>query len=355
MLVLRIIFLPVLLPLALGYALISFVRNQLFNFKIFKTYTPQGVQVLSVGNITAGGTGKTPVTAYFAEELLKRNLKVGIISRGYGGSFSKNLPIAKVMGQEHRAAEKFGDEPTWYAQKFLQAQVYVGANRVAAAAELMKNNSVDVIIADDAFQHRRLGRHLDLVLLDASASIFDYLPLPLGRGREDLFFALQRADILILNKINLTSEHRLARLKKILNMLKPVDVPLIELKTEIIAFKELGSEQRLTFAQIQNASVILACAIAKPEQFLALMQEAGVKVSGRVFLADHAAFDAKHIDELEHLVEVTQAKYIVVTEKDAVKLKDLEMNVNFRAKVLVSELKISSKELVDAISARLNW
>jgi tetraacyldisaccharide-1-P 4'-kinase len=78
-------------------------------------------------------------------------------------------------------------------------------------------------------------------------------------------------------------------------------------------------------------------------------------VSGRVFLADHAAFDAKHIDELEHLVEVTQAKYIVVTEKDAVKLKDLEMNVNFRAKVLVSELKISSKELVDAISARLNW
>jgi tetraacyldisaccharide 4'-kinase len=165
-----------------------------------------------------------------------------------------------------------------------------------------------------------------------------------------LYFALRRADILLLNKINFIHPDKLSRLKKLFMLLKPSHVPLIEMKTEIADFTDLRTGEKLMFKDLQSEPVILACAIARPEQFLKLVQDGGIKIASHLFLPDHAPYTLSVIEQLDQLVRSHQAKYILVTEKDAVKLRDLKL----RSRVLVSELKISSKELVDAISARLS-
>ncbi len=346
----RIIFLPILLPASVLYALIMLFRNFLYDLKILRVQTAKGVKIISVGNLTAGGTGKTPLTAFLIEEFLKRNRSVGLISRGYGGTYSSEKSVSRVDAKVIKASEKFGDEPTWFAQKFSNLPVYVAHNKIEAAHALLIDQAAEVIFADDAFQHRRLSRDLDIVIIDASASFFEYLPLPLGRGREDFYLGLQRADLIILNKINLASPRQILRIRKILNLLKPHRAAVVEMKTELSGFYNLQSGAPISVAQLTGSKVVVACAIAKPTQFLRMIDK-HMQVCGQLFLRDHAKLNSDFVQKVDQLVETTGAQYIVVTEKDAVKLSEMKFN----SPVLVSQLKISSEELVDAIFARLHW
>ncbi len=324
------------------------VRNFFYDLKILKTLEVDAAQVICIGNITSGGTGKTPLTAFLFENLKAKGFETAIISRGYGGTYDGE-PI-QVKTELKDAAQIFGDEPTWFAEK-LNAPVWVGRDKYATALAVMNSRKSQVILADDAFQHRRLGRKLNILVIDASARWYDYLPLPLGRGREDFYFGIRRADVIVLNKVNLVSSIRAQKLKRKLSLLKREASFLVEASNRIERFSSLNNSQDLEFRDLKGKSVFLVSGIARPEQFARLVAEnSGAKIVGHLKLPDHSNYDSDVLAEIRNLAVASNAKYILVTEKDAVKLK----NVDLPFPILVSGLKLSSPELMDAVLSRVS-
>jgi len=233
-LILKTILSPILILAALLYAGIMLLRNFLYDLNIFKAIEIENTKVISIGNITAGGTGKTPITAFLVQALMDHKISCGIISRGYKANYKE--ASCQVMPELNDAAQIFGDEPTWLAKSLKPVPVWVGKDKSRTAQAMMAATEIKpvVIIADDAFQHRRLKRDLDILVIDASVSWFDYLPLPLSRGREDFLLGVRRADIIILNKTNLAQEHRLKKMRSSLAVLKSKQSFLVEASTQLI-------------------------------------------------------------------------------------------------------------------------
>ncbi|MAM14078.1 MAG: tetraacyldisaccharide 4'-kinase, partial [Candidatus Marinimicrobia bacterium] len=187
-------------PITLFYWGVIFWRNIFYNFNFFVSRKIP-TKVISVGNITAGGTGKTPAVIYLSQIFKKRNYKVAVLSRGYG---RKTAGTQLVTAGKDKVLDwrNFGDEPTLISQKLEDIPIVVDQNRHRGAMYLIEKFNPDIIIMDDAFQHRSIERDLDLVLLNSQAPISDYRLIPHGLLREPIRH-LKRADAIILTKFNL--------------------------------------------------------------------------------------------------------------------------------------------------------
>ena len=198
-----------LTPLARTYLKMTQVRNYLYNEGYFKT-KEVSCPVVSFGNLTAGGTGKTPLVSHFIQWAQNQEFKVGVVTRGYGGRLSY---LCQQVKRHSQGAWLYGDEPYMLYLKHEDVPIWICTDRVRAAQALWNNHKVDLILADDAFQHRRLKRDMDILILNAMETQDNYQPLPLGRARED-FSEIHRAQAIILNKVNLASEENLIFIKE---------------------------------------------------------------------------------------------------------------------------------------------
>ncbi len=303
-----------LIPFAWIFAVISGVRNFLYDKRFFKTEKIQ-CRILSVGNITAGGTGKTPITAEIVQILKSFHLNVGLVSRGYRGTYKG---IQKVPFEAPDALV-YGDEPAWLAQE-LQIPVYVGRSKVEAAQKLAQNEKVDWIVADDAFQHRRLERELDVVVLDVTEPLANYRLLPLGRARERLS-ALNRASLVILNKTNFISKEDLARFKTQLTLHYSKNKPIVELEYAIDELLDLKKEGRWAAETLSELKIFLVSGLGRPQSFASLLKDMAHEVVGHLSFADHHHYTSSDVHKIEKQVALSGAEAIVVTQKDAVKLR----------------------------------
>jgi tetraacyldisaccharide 4'-kinase len=185
-------------PFSIVYGFIITLRNLLYDCKILPAYRIQGCPVICVGNITVGGTGKTPAVEYLADYLRRNDKKVAILSRGYGRKSAGTILVSD--GEEIRTTPEIsGDEPYLLATNLKEVIVVVESDRVAGAAYIKNNFHPDVIILDDGFQHRRLYRDADIVLYDCSTPLGLPLTLPGGKLREPLW-NLNRADMIWLSR-----------------------------------------------------------------------------------------------------------------------------------------------------------
>ncbi|RME15500.1 MAG: tetraacyldisaccharide 4'-kinase [Bdellovibrio sp.] len=303
-----------MLPLKKLFGAVVSVRNVFYDKGWVKE---QGVSVpvVSVGNLTVGGTGKTPTLKYCVQTLLNKGVAVGVVSRGYKGHFKG---VQRVHLQKLNGAFYYGDEPFMLASSFPGVPVYVGSDRVLAAQKLLEENpQIQVILADDAFQHRRLKRDLNIVVLDATVPQKDYELLPYGRAREPLT-ALNRADLLILNKVNLISKPqkrgRLLFLKEYLQR----ELPFVEGGYKIEKYEEIFSGEEVDLSQKE---VVLVSGIGQPSSFKELVRKDGLQVEHHFAFPDHSEFEEKDLQDIISYCEQTERSYIVVTEKDAVKLR----------------------------------
>lgn len=309
-------------PVASVYKILMNARNLAFERGWRKVVDP-GVPVVSIGNLTAGGTGKTPVTALLANGLRSRGYSVGIVSRGYGGREKGPARVSATGDTE--AAAKFGDEPAWLAARFSDIPVYIGADRVAAVRALTRENQVDLVIADDAFQHRRLARRFDIVVLDALEPDWHYRLLPLGRMRES-FSSLKRADAIFVTKANLaSSDEREQLLRRIDSVFMGTTErpPVYEIESALSGFTKLGENtgEVIPTRVLEGKKVVLASGIGRPESFERLMsQDAKVQIADHVVFADHHRYSKADLDLISSRVRETGAELLVVTEKDAVKM-----------------------------------
>ena len=320
-------------PLGLIYGGAMAWRNQLYDQGVWRAETVN-CPVISVGNLTVGGAGKTPVTMAVLEKLLSQNLKPAVVSRGYGRATSGVWQVDLVAPQ---AAAQFGDEPVLIKSRFHGVPVYVGEKKVKAARLAIAENQLDVILADDAFQHRALARQLDVVVIDSTQGLGSLYPVPWGMAREKSC-GLKRAGIVVLNKVNLSSPELLAKWRTWLSQNLRSTQKVVEAAYQTLPL------QGLTGPQALEAKEWLACAgVARPSSFLHLLRkELKLNITNEIWFRDHHLFTVKDLQKIE--TKLYSGQGIVITEKEAVKWRSLPSPLLERVAVVSLDLKWTSGE-----------
>ena len=294
-----------LAPLAMLFSIAVRLRNLFYDIGVLKSYAVN-CTVISIGNITVGGTGKTPMVQYVVETLTDMGKRVAIISRGYGRAASGGLIVSD--GQSILCGVKeSGDEPMLLARSCPGAVVAVDKDRVRMARKVIDQFFPDVIVLDDAFQHRRIKRDLDIVMIRVGKAFGNGFILPAGPLREPLS-GLRRADVLCIR--DKTSATRAIATK--------TNAQVIEYEYQID--KVCNKQGAINIEELAGRSVIAFCGIANPENFLATLSQLKMNVLHFQSFHDHHRYTAGDINVLRSHVQKFAPQFIITTEKDWVKL-----------------------------------
>lgn len=325
-----------LLPLSWFYGLAVKARNFCFDVGLLKSRSFH-VPVISVGNITVGGTGKTPHVEYIIR-LLQKQYKVAVLSRGY-----KRKTKGYIVADENATARTIGDEPFQVKQNFPDATVAVCKKRTEGIDRLTQaDRELDVVLLDDAFQHRYVKPGINILLVDYHRLIIYDKLLPAGRLREPLN-GKNRADIVIVTKCP--------------KELKPMEFRVITKAMNLYPYQHLFfttlsydkpypvfNGKEIDFSQQANANVMLLTCIASPRQIqediVGLLPEKAVVTP--VTFPDHHAFTKKDVDMLNsQFASMPQPRIVVTTEKDAARLRGTEgLSPEFRNAVYALPVRI---------------
>jgi tetraacyldisaccharide 4'-kinase len=306
-----------LLPFSFFYWLATTVRNWLFDIGILRV-TRVNVPVLSVGNISVGGTGKTPFVEILVRKLQSRGFKPAVLSRGYGRTTHGFLLVSRGGHTVARAIDA-GDEPVQLAGSLKDTVVAVGENRVEAAKRILAESSADCIVLDDGFQHRYLHRDLDIVLLTARELVEGQWLLPAGNRRESVA-SLRRADAVVISKCKDTQECEIARAK----------VPA-GASNSIAAFRVSPASLRnvLTGKCIDHPAgsripVMIFSGVGDPNSFRQSVEDFGCAVVKNIEFPDHHWYSEDDWTRLRKDFSDGRAELLITTEKDLVRLRSLE-------------------------------
>ncbi len=300
----------ILFPFAILYGLITSIRNFLFDKGILKS-TSFDLPVIAVGNLSVGGTGKTPQIEYLIR-LLSNKYSVATLSRGY-----KRKSEGFVLADENSNAEILGDEPFQFYQKFPDVQVAVDANRTNGITQLLSQNvKPQVILLDDAYQHRKVKAGFYILLTSYDDLYADDFMLPTGNLRESRSGA-NRANIVVVTKCpkNLSEEKQTEiRLKLKLSCSQQIFFTYIDYDVEIY-----GKDEKISVAEIKSESKLLLAGIAKPKPFFEYLKNENDEC---LTFPDHHHFSDA---DLESIQNKANGRKIITTEKDYVRLKDSKL------------------------------
>ena len=310
----------ILPPLSTLYGAITGTRALLYErgtFRAAKLPKP----VISVGNITVGGTGKTPLVEWVARTLAGSGKKVCILTRGYGRDNPKNHVLVSDGKQVFSTPEEAGDEP-YVLAKNLEGLVAVisDANRFSAGEGALQHLGADCFVLDDGFQHMQLARDLNIVTLDATNPWGGGRMLPIGTLREPLT-GLKRADCIVLTRCNQAEDvdkvqAEAARLSG--------DRPIF--RSRMVTNGIVPLKTSSSISEIENP-VGAFCGVGNPSSFITHLKASGYELVAQKFFADHYRYTQADVDELIRMTLQTGAKCLITTAKDAVKLQHLDLQV----------------------------
>lgn len=272
--------------------------------------------VISVGNLTVGGTGKTPMVIWLAERLMSDRKRVGILSRGYKGDGETSDEIELMKSRLH-SRPRFG----------------VGPDRYQEGRKL--EPSVDVFILDDGFQHLQLARDVNILLIDASQPLGKQTMLPTGRLREPVS-AMTRADLLVFTRTETVAGTSAA-------VERFQDYPVFSAATRLLGFRRLGAGNELLNAnQIGPGPFYGVCGIGNPRAFFQDLKNWNIPLAGHSEFRDHHRYDGRDVTEIESAAQGAGATAILTTEKDAHNLADATFS-RLPAYAVVTDLEISKE------------
>nr|MBP7377341.1 tetraacyldisaccharide 4'-kinase [Pyrinomonadaceae bacterium] len=302
------------------------LRNSLYDKGVLDVFDLRA-RVISVGNLTAGGTGKTPLVAYISNILHSRGETVCILTRGYGRKDPKERVVVTDGKRILTDAEHAGDEPFELAKKLLGKVIIIAdADRVSAGEWARRKFGVTTFILDDGFQHRKVKRDLDIVCIDSTDPFGGGKMLPAGRLREQKV-GLDRADVVIVTRANLGSG--IAVLRSSIADLNP-ETQIFTSETAIsgvVDLKDIQSKRRPTQREIKEHKVFAFCGIGNPEIFFKQLWQDGFDAAGTKAFRDHFVYSQKDVAEIERLARDSSADLLLTTAKDAVKLQELEFTL----------------------------
>jgi tetraacyldisaccharide 4'-kinase len=303
-----------LLPLSRLYGAGVALRLALYRRGLF-TVRSAARPVVSVGNVAAGGTGKTPFVRWLAGELLRRGRHPSILTRGYGRVGHGTVVVSDGRGTLATVAAS-GDEPALLARALPSVPIVADARRFVAASRAETLEApVDVHILDDGFSHVGLAREVDIVLLDATAPDAGGALLPAGLLREPLV-ALARADLIVVTK---TEQADPAPALALTRRFAP-GVPVFRARTEVLGI--LDREGRnVAPTDLPAGTAVAVAGIARPDSFRATLEALGIIPAECLEFRDHEPYGPATAGRIERTLEETGATAVVTTEKDAVKLE----------------------------------
>lgn len=292
--------------------------------------------VISVGNITVGGTGKTPVTAWIARYLLEKGLRVTVLSRGYGGSLEGQTAVVSDGQTIFLKPDQCGDEPYLIASTVPGLAVVIGSNRYKAGLLALERVNPDLFLLDDGFQHLRLFRNLNIVLMDYGQPFGNGRVLPAGPLREPIRACL-RSDLLVYTRC--TAEHKTVRQLE-------TSSPVCHASYRLTTFRLLDSGQELSLSQLGNERILAVAGIARPDSFFAGLGELGLQPCATLALPDHEPYTMETVRQIDQLMTGHGATCLVTTEKDGVKLESWLGSLGASAVVATLALDFYEEQLL---------
>jgi tetraacyldisaccharide 4'-kinase len=306
-----------LFPFAILYDLVTRIRNLFFDIGVFKS-TAFETPILIVGNLSMGGTGKTPQIEYLVR-MLQESYTVAILSRGY-----KRSSTGFILVNEAHTAQEVGDEPLQYYKKFKNIDVAVDANRVEGISKIMTSVKPAVILLDDAFQHRKVEGGCAILLTKWDALLVDDFLVPTGNLREGRQGA-NRADVILVTKCpeNFSKQQQDAVRQKLNRFQKKIFFTSISYANEI-----LGAKPMPTIA-LKDFNVLLITGIANPSPLTAYLEGLAVQFEHLKY-GDHHHFSEKEIRSIQTRFNAMEGpKIMLTTEKDYVRLSDTLVEVSY--------------------------
>lgn len=288
-------------------------RNLAFDQGWFRCYYPPVPLVISVGNIVAGGAGKTPVTLMISEELCKE-FSIAILARGYRAQaekFSAPVLLSKGQGALHPASF-CGDEPYLLAQRLPKAIVVVGKDRYQSS-NMAARLGAQVIIMDDGMQHRRIARDLEIVVIDVRDPFGQGYYLPRGLLREGVK-SVGRADLIILNHAENTENF--AKVKR--QVSEYTSAPLVATQLEVLKVSDMDGNPQ----EIAGVKVGMFCGIAHPDYFRKTVLDLKAEIVNEYIMADHESMHIQKLADFAQECKAQGAQFIICTEKDRVKISN---------------------------------
>lgn len=278
-----------------------------------------GRPVISIGNLSVGGTGKTPLVILLGEAFLARGIGVTVLSRGYRGAAERRGGlVADGRGAALMTWVDAGDEPALIARRLPRAAVIVGRDRAAAWARVADRLPPGVCLLDDGFQHLSLARDENLVLLDATEPYEGASLLPRGRLREPVD-ALARASTVVLTRVDQAPAGAVVALECLVRTRVP-DRPVFHARFEPSDLEEIGTGRRESLASLAGARVLAAAAIGRFESFVTVLERSGASVAATIRYRDHHPYTRSDVGAILRRARELGAR-VVTTEKDAVKLE----------------------------------
>ncbi len=300
------VLLTLLTLLSFPYELLLRLRARAYTAGVLTSHS-LGRPVISVGNLAVGGTGKTPAVAMLAKYFIARGKRVAVLSRGYGGSFRGEAVVSDGETLFLTAAEA-GDEPYLLASTIPGLMAVVGANRFRAGILAMERLAPDIFILDDGFQHMRLQRTLDILLLDSGRPFGNGRTLPAGLLREPRS-AAERADVIIFTRC--TAEAELVSLP---------GKPSCRAFHHLVGMTPLKGGEVRPFDTLKGLRGVAFAGIADPAPFFRDLEEEGLLLAAALPFPDHCSYGEKEVREIMRAVQQYGADYLITTEKDGVKL-----------------------------------
>jgi tetraacyldisaccharide 4'-kinase len=346
--------------LSLAYGAAVHSRNRAFD-RGWKKSHRAAVPVVSVGNVTTGGTGKTPLVAWLANWFRERGVNIALLSRGYralGHKASRGVyPLGAIDSPHDEVSDAGGDKPPRSRandEKLVLDKLCPGVphvqqpDRVAGAKIAVEQHGAQLLILDDGFQHRRLHRDLDIVLIDALNPFGYGRLLPRGLLREPLT-GLRRADVIVLTRADQCTAAEKDAILATIRRFAP-DCNVAE-----IAFRPTGvinsAGETRTFSELKSQSVIAFCGVGNPESFRRTLSEYEIR-EFRPF-PDHRHYTAADLDELAQLADATDSSAFVATLKDLVKIDRTELAGRPLWAVQIGTEFLSGRDIVERALAGL--
>lgn len=309
--------------LAAIYGKVTELRNRLYDRGVLDTFD-LGAATVSIGNLTTGGTGKTPLVAYVAEMLASRGETVCILTRGYGRKDAKRRVLVSDGEQILADVSTAGDEPIELARKLSGKIVIIAdADRVSAAEWAKRKFGVTAFVLDDGFQHRRAVRDIDIVCVDATNPFGGRRMLPAGRLRESVD-GLARADIVVITRANIVAQTR--TLRDEIAALAP-NAEIFESSNNVVGYRLVNDSSPKPTDPLDVRHVFAFCGIGNPENFFLHLRNEHINLAGTKTFADHYVYSKTDISVIEAEASRAHADLLLTTAKDGVKLSEMKFTL----------------------------
>ena len=313
-----------LVPISFLWEWVYIIRRFAYKFGIFKQFNFK-VPIISIGNITFGGTGKTPFTLWMADHFDQLGKETSILMRGYKGKLEHGRGIIRKTGSLGTTPGEYGDEALMLGRRLRNTSVIVGKARGENLLYYFDQELPDVVLLDDGHQHLKVNRRLNFVLFDATMSLSKYKVAPSGYLREGLT-ALKDADIIVIGRSDQVSKDKVSGLKRLVKPYIGVKTQFCEIGYRPTGFFDYNFQKVYGPSELNERSVICLAGIASPDSFFQMVENLGVVVTQTICFPDHHDFKIHEMMEIVKKAELEDA-LIITTEKDMVKIRKI-MNVD---------------------------